>query len=155
MTVAFDGDEVVRLRAIFGRMSRVLSREVDTSGLTRTQLSVVASLARYGPLGMTELSDIEGINPTMLSRIVAKLDDAGLIRRVADPRDRRVARVEVTGQGRAVHETLRTDRARLLAQSLDSLTGEQIRRLREALEPLEALVAHAQPASRTHPGVQR
>jgi DNA-binding MarR family transcriptional regulator len=139
----FDEDEIVRLRTVFGKMSRLLNREVDTSGLSRTQLSVLSSVVRLGPLGLSELAEIEGVNPTMLSRIIAKLDERGLIRRIPDEQDRRAARVEVTEHGQAVQEMIRSDRARLLARSVDSLTPEQARALRAALEALEALATPA------------
>ena len=60
----------------------------DTStgeDLTPTQYSVLALVRVRGPLGLTELTELEGLNPTMLSRIVKVLDERGLIRRMPDP----------------------------------------------------------------------
>ena len=57
--------------------------------LTPTQYSVLALVRFRGPLGLTELTELEGLNPTMLSRVVKVLDERGLIRRMPDPGDLR------------------------------------------------------------------
>jgi len=91
-----DTDEVARLRIAVARTARWLERQSTAGELSRTQLSVLGTVARLGPLGLGRLAEIEGVNPTMLSRIVAKLDDAGLLHRTPDPAARRAAHVEVT-----------------------------------------------------------
>jgi DNA-binding MarR family transcriptional regulator len=60
---------------------------------------VLGIVAYRGSLGLAELTEIEGLNPTTLSRVVGKLDSFGLIRRLRDPEDFRAARVEVTPDG--------------------------------------------------------
>ena len=94
-----DADDVARLRIALARIARVLDRQSRGHTLTGTQASVLATAARLGPVRITELAEIEGINPTMLSRIVGKLEDAGLLHRRADPDDRRAALVEPTDRG--------------------------------------------------------
>ena len=81
-------EESARLRAVIGRLSRRLRPTVAGSQLTPSQTSVLFSVVRFGPIRLSELARIEGINPTMLSRIAAILADAGLISRAADPADR-------------------------------------------------------------------
>src|ERR1700733_9716759 len=84
-----DTEVVEGLRLALARISRRIDRQVAGEGLTRTQLSVLAAVAVHGPLGLGELAEFEGVNPTMLSRIVARLEQDGLIRRQVDPDDRR------------------------------------------------------------------
>jgi DNA-binding MarR family transcriptional regulator len=144
---SFSEEDVVRLRAVFGRMARVFSREVETGGMTRTQLSILASVVRRGPIGLGELAEIEGINPTMLSRIVGKLDQAGLIERSPDEADRRAARVTATREGRTVHARLLADRAQLLSDAVSRLSPDEAAKLFGALEAMESLVGHAQPVA--------
>ena len=69
-------------------------------GLTPSQASVLGIVTNRGPLGLTELTEIEGLNPTMLSRVVGKLDSFGLIQRLRDPDDFRAARVQVTSEAK-------------------------------------------------------
>jgi DNA-binding MarR family transcriptional regulator len=89
---------------------------------------------------MTELAEIEGVNPTMLSRVVAHLDERGLVRRRPDPDDRRAGLVEVTAQGRRTHDRLRAERGHVLAEGLLGLGPTQRAALEKALPALEALV---------------
>ena len=74
-------EQSARLRAVIGRLSRRLRPTVAGSGLTPSQISVLFTTVRLGPIGLSELAAIEGFNPTMLSRLTAQLCDAGLIRR--------------------------------------------------------------------------
>jgi DNA-binding MarR family transcriptional regulator len=88
-----DNDRVVL------RLARQLNAASREEGLTPTQASVLGITTARGPLSLAELTELEGINPTMLSRVVGKLDSFGLIRRLRDPDDFRAARVEVTPEG--------------------------------------------------------
>src|ERR1700712_3306798 len=92
---AIDAEQVARLRATIGRLARQMRASAADAGLTPTQMSVLNSVVRHGPLRLAELQVIESVNPTMLSRVVGKLEDAGLIERVVDPADRRVVTVAV------------------------------------------------------------
>jgi len=95
---------------------------------------------------ITELAEIEGINPTMMSRIVGKLEDAGLLHRRADPDDRRAALVEPTTAGRELQRHVREERTRLLAERLGALPTDHADGVLAALPHLEALAAAlAQP----------
>ena len=83
-----DAETPARLRAVVGKLSRRLNSLARGSGLTPSQLSALGVVARQGPLRLSELAEIESVNPTMLSRVVAALDEAGLVRRRTDPDDR-------------------------------------------------------------------
>src|SRR5579872_2805074 len=99
-------EDSARLRAAIGRLSRRLRPTVAGSGLTPSQTSVLFTLVRLGPLRLRELAQIEGLNPTMLSRIAAQLCEDGLISRSADPVDRRAAFVRATPAGRRIRERI-------------------------------------------------
>ena len=124
----------------------MLDRQSRGHVLTGTQASVLATAARLGPVRITDLAEVEGINPTMLSRIVGKLEDAGLLHRRADPDDRRAALVEPTEAGRELQRHVREERTRLLAERLGALPADHADGLLAALPHLEALAAAlAQP----------
>jgi DNA-binding MarR family transcriptional regulator len=140
VTVAdIDAEDVARLRIALARITRVLDRQSRGHTITGTQASVLATAARLGPLRITELSEFEGINPTMMSRIVGKLEDAGLLHRRADPDDRRAALVEPTTAGRELQRHVREERTRLLAEHLTALPACHTDGLLDALPHLEAL----------------
>jgi DNA-binding MarR family transcriptional regulator len=134
-----DAEDVARLRVALARIARALDRQSRGHALTRTQASVLGTAARLGPIRISELAEIEGVNPTMLSRIVAKLEEAGLLHRHPDPDDRRAALVEPTAEGRALQHRLRDERTRLLAEHLAGLPAEHADGLLAALPAIEAL----------------
>ena len=101
-----DNDTVIRLRRVVLKLARQLNAASREEGLTPTQASVLGITTMRGPLSLAELTEIEGINPTMLSRVIGKLDEYGLLKRLRDPDDFRAARVEVTPKGRAVYERI-------------------------------------------------
>lgn len=140
-----DPDDVARLRTVIGRLSRLLNASVSDVGLTPTQLAVLGSVVRRGPIGVGDLAEFEGINPTMLSRIVGKLGEADMIVRVADPDDGRAARVQVTRAGVQLHHRAQSQRTAVLSQRLRDATPAQIATLIAALPTLE-IVAGNHPA---------
>ncbi len=91
-----------------------------------------------GPLGLAELAGLEGLNPTMLSRVVRVLDDSGLIRRLPDPSDQFADRVQVTPDGELVHERIRDHRTRVLSDCLERLPPETAGLLLAAVPAMEA-----------------
>ena len=129
-----------RLRAAIGRLSRRLRPTVAGSGLTPSQISVLFTVVRLGPIGLSELAVMESLNATMLSRITAQLCDAGLIVREADPGDRRSAFVAATAAGKRMRERIHRERARALGAHVEQLDDEQREALWNALPVLEELV---------------
>ena len=85
------------------------------------------------------LAQEEGMNPTMLSRVVWRLEDAGLLARRPDPRDRRAALVDATPAGRKLHERIRAERADALSQLIEHLGVAEREDLDAALPVLEQL----------------
>jgi DNA-binding MarR family transcriptional regulator len=134
-----DEETVIRLRRAVSRLARQLNAASVGEGLTPTQASVLGIVTRCGPLGLTELTEIEGLNPTMLSRVVGKLDSFGLIRRLRDPDDFRAARVEVTPEGERANQRIAAQRAVILAERVADLPPEQEAALIAALPTLENL----------------
>lgn len=139
MVQRFPVEDISRLRVALARIARLVDRQVSGDGMTRTQLSVLGTAARLGDPGISELAEIEGLNPTMLSRLVGKLEVAGLVRRCPDADDRRAVRVQVTEAGVALHERLREQRTELFADRLEGLSAEHAADLLAALPAIESL----------------
>jgi DNA-binding MarR family transcriptional regulator len=134
-----DDELVARLRGVIGRLARQLNETSTGEGLTPTQYSVLGLVRYRGPLGLAELTSLEGLNPTMLSRVVRALDEEGLIRRLPDPSDLRAARAEITPRGEQVHERVREQRARVLSDCLGRLPRETAATLLAAVPAMEGL----------------
>jgi DNA-binding MarR family transcriptional regulator len=133
------GPEAARLRAALNRISRRLRPTKAGAGLTPTQISVLESISRLGPIRLSDLAAVEDVNPTMLSRVTKKLEEAGLILRHQHPGDGRAALLDLADRGRRVLERMRSERTDQLSIELDALDEVSRQRLVDALPVLEAL----------------
>jgi DNA-binding MarR family transcriptional regulator len=128
-----------RLRLAIGRLNRRI--RVDAAAvLPPLQTSVLVTLEEHEPLRLSELARREAVTPPTMSRVLAALDDAGLLVRTPDPQDARSALVELSAEGRAMIERLRTERTAVLAERLERLAPEHREALAAAVPALEALV---------------
>jgi DNA-binding MarR family transcriptional regulator len=136
-----DLDTAARLRAVIGKLSKRLrqtSAGAD-AGLTPTRISVLLAVVRQGPVRISELAGSEGINPTMLSRVIADLAEAELLQRVSDQGDRRAAWVKATEAGARLAERMRRERTDALNLALQGLPPADQRQIETAISALEGL----------------
>jgi DNA-binding MarR family transcriptional regulator len=132
-------DEVTRHRAAIiprGRWQRPTEAAAE---LTPTQISVLMTVVSRETVRLGDLAAIEGLNPTMLSRVLAVLVDRGLVKRVADPDDRRAALLASTASGRKVRERMRKERSAKLEPVLAALSDAERQSIVDALPALEQL----------------
>ncbi len=116
-----------RLRIAVARLSRRLRPTAAAGSLTTTEVDVLVAMDRRGPLRLSDLAGFAGLNPTMLSRLIPKLEEAGLMRRLVAEGDRRVCRVEVSAKGRRLLERIRSERNDALSRLLQQLDpGERV-----------------------------
>lgn len=137
--------DVTRLRVALARLSRWLRRH-DLAGLTPTQLAALATIGKTGPMRLGDLAAAEGIAPSTLTRLVTALEEAGYVRRLADPRDARASSLSITPHGQDALQRIRAQTTLMLTESLEGLTADQLAALAAALPVLEQL-AEAQPST--------
>ena len=133
-------DSAERLRRFVGRLSRSLRLAHVDDRLTPSQREALSTISRRGPLRLSELAANEGINPTMLSRIVTNLEAAKLVTRTNDDVDARVVHLAATQKGDALCNEIRNERTDTLMFALARLTPQEQKILTEALPVLESLV---------------
>jgi DNA-binding MarR family transcriptional regulator len=92
-----------------------------------------------GPLTLGTLATAEGVRPPTMTRIVAALEEAGLVTRTAGPRDRREILVEATDAGKQLLADGRTRRVQTFARQLDGLSPSELATLERAAEILDRL----------------
>src|ERR1700751_1343597 len=85
------------------------------SGLSLTAAATLATLERSGPSRLTWLAVREGVTQPAMTQLIARLEDAGLADRAADPADGRVVQVRITADGRAMLAGRRAVRAERVA----------------------------------------
>src|ERR1051326_8872038 len=81
---------------------RHVRRDDPESGLSAARLSALSVLVFGGPRTLGELAAAEHVRPATMTRIVQALEHDGLVRREADPADRRVSRLTATPRGERV-----------------------------------------------------
>lgn len=127
------------LRVSVMRLARRLRAERPDYGLSLTQTATLATVERHGPLTPREIADHEKVQPPSMTRILAGLEERGLITRIPHPSDGRQQLVSVTSEAK---ELLREDRRRReawLAVQLAQLTLEEREILRAAAPIIERI----------------
>jgi DNA-binding MarR family transcriptional regulator len=127
------------------------------SGLSLTAAATLATLERSGPCRLTWLATREGVTQPAMTQLIARLEDAGLVDRAADPADGRVVQVRITADGRAMLAGRRAVRAERVVALLDRLNPDEREALAAALPAMDALVnvERGEPALAGLAGVQR
>jgi DNA-binding MarR family transcriptional regulator len=140
-TAVGEGSELntARLRIAIARVSRRLRPTAAAGAMTPTEVDLLVAIDRHGPLRLSDLAGYAGLNPTMLSRLIPKLEVAGLMRRLVVEGDRRVCRVEITTKGRRLLERIRSERNDSLSRLLSDLDDTDRQTLASAVPILEAL----------------
>src|SRR5689334_9118912 len=119
-------------------------------GLSRTAAAPLATLERSGPRRLTGPALPEGVSQPAMTQLIARLQDAGLVRREADPADGRVVQVRLTDQGRDMLARRRAVRAERLAVILDQISPEYRASLGAALPAIDALASAQRDVTLTH-----
>jgi DNA-binding MarR family transcriptional regulator len=127
------------VRDVITRFNRRLRQARPVGELTITQLSALTSLELAGALTPRELADAERVQPPTMTKIVAKLEERGLIQRTPHPTDGRQVILAASETGRAVVAEHRRARDAWLAQRLATLTAEERETLCRASEILSRL----------------
>jgi DNA-binding MarR family transcriptional regulator len=137
-----------RLRIAVARMSRRLRPTAAAGALTATEVDMLLVAEKRGPVRMSDLAAFCGVNPTMLSRMVPKLEAAGLLERLPDAMDRRASRAQATERGRELAARVRSERDDVLSALIDELDEEDREALAAALPALERLAERLGGAAR-------
>ena len=111
-------------------------------------MSILLAVVNARAVRLSALAESEGINPTMLSRVVADLAQGGLVERISDEGDKRAAWVRTTAAGRRLAERMRRERTDAVKLALEGLTEEERRCIEAAVPALETLAENLHPGRR-------
>jgi DNA-binding MarR family transcriptional regulator len=117
---------------------RVRSQRVDQS-VTLTQLSAMGALFARGPMSAGELAACERVQPPSMTKVLAHLEERGLVRRDVHPTDRRQAIIAITDEGVALLDSERRSRDAWLAQRVSQLSAEELELLARVVPVLDKL----------------
>jgi DNA-binding MarR family transcriptional regulator len=128
-----------RLRLAVARTARRLRQEAG-GGLSPTLSAALATIDHHGPLTPSELADRERVKRPTATRLLATLEEGGLVARTSDPSDRRSSLIAITPEGRELMRTLRTRKDAYLVRRLAKLTADERATLAQAADLLERML---------------
>ena len=128
-------DLASRLRLDISRMARRLRQEAGAE-LSPSQTAALVTIERHGPLTPSELADREHVQRPTVTRVLARLEEAGLVDRAADPQDRRSCLVSISPGGSELLQAARARKDAFLARRIDALEPAD----REALDRAAAIL---------------
>jgi DNA-binding MarR family transcriptional regulator len=134
-----DDELATRLRLAITRLNRRL-RQQSLAGLSPAQASALGAIDRHGTPTLGELAAHEQVQPPTMTRIVAAMEAAGLLRRLADPADGRISRVQLTAEGRRTLSRIRSLKNAFLVKQLSGLGVAERTAALELVSFLEHLV---------------
>lgn len=139
-TTTLHAEAAARLRVAITRLQRQL-RQQTVGDLTLSQWSALVTVEMHGPMRIGDLADREGVSAPTATRLVATLEERGLVERETDTADRRSSYVSVTAAGAEQLDWARKVRTAKLAQRLATLDDDEVRRLLDVIPLLESLAA--------------
>jgi MarR family transcriptional regulator, transcriptional regulator for hemolysin len=120
------GETAHALRKAFGRRAASI-------GVTGAQWKVLFKLTLKPGLRQTDLADLLDIEPITLTRIIDRLQEAGLVERTPDPTDRRAWRLHVTEKAQPVVGKLRAIADEMTAEAFAGINPQDIEVMRHVL----------------------
>ncbi|MFI7705944.1 MarR family winged helix-turn-helix transcriptional regulator [Nonomuraea sp. NPDC049480] len=127
------------LRVSLARLTRRLRRQAAVHSLTPTQFATLAAVDRHPGITPGELAELEKVQPPSMTRVIAALEERGLVARTPHPTDRRQVSVTVTEAAEKLLKEERRRKEAWLTQRLKELSPEERSILRQAAPILEKL----------------
>ena len=128
-----------RLRLTIVRTARRLRQETGTD-LSPSLTAALSTIERHGPLTPGEVATRERIQRPTATRVLARLEEQGLIDRMPDVRDRRSSLLTASKAGRDLLAELRTRKTAFLAARIEDLDDEDRATLERAAALLEGML---------------
>lgn len=128
-------------------LDRRMDRDFPHPKPPDNQLALLRLARREGGITVREAADALLMKPNNVSAMVTPLVAAGLLERVPDPADRRIAHLHTTVEARRRGDEVDELRERHVAEALVGLTDEQVEAVSLALPHLAALTQRIHSAA--------
>lgn len=112
-----------------GRYNAAMERALKPLGLDQARWRALVVLAEDGPMSISAIAEAAVYKASTLSRIVDRLQRAGLVSVTMRASDNRVADVELTAAGRALYEQSRDAASRVFRRASEQLAPEEFAQL--------------------------
>jgi DNA-binding MarR family transcriptional regulator len=129
-----------RLRFAIARTARRMRQEAG-AGLSPSLVVTLSTIELHGPMTPSELAARERIQRPTATRLLARLEQEGLVARTPDPHDGRSSLVSTTPAARTLLDELRSRKSAYIARRLETLNAEDRAVLEQAADVLERMLA--------------
>jgi MarR family transcriptional regulator, transcriptional regulator for hemolysin len=109
----FENDLLILLSDVARHCRTYGNQLAQKHGMTLAQLMIVARLEREPDISQNELAAITELSPMTVARLVDRLEELGLVKRCADPKDRRMWRLRLMSASAPLVREIRSLRAKL------------------------------------------
>lgn len=133
------GTDAPDLRIAVMRLARRLRTERASDAMTPSQMAVLATLMREGPMTPGDLAVVERVQPPSMTRILQALQHQELVQRAPHPDDRRQVLFSVTEKAQAMVARDRERRDQWLLHRLEELSPEDLKAIETAIPILNRL----------------
>lgn len=121
------------------RLARTMRNQRVDISVSLTQLSALGALKKHGPMSAGELAAVERVQPPSMTKVIAQLEERGLVTREVHPTDKRQAIIAVTNPGCDLLLSEQRLRDAWLSHRLEALTDEERAALRAVAPILDKL----------------
>ncbi|MCG5451324.1 MULTISPECIES: MarR family winged helix-turn-helix transcriptional regulator [Micromonospora] len=146
-------DLAAAIDAAAGTLIAVLESAASRHQVPPTQLRVLTLICGRPETNVNGLAELLDVGPSSASRLCDRLEATGLLRRVADPRDRREVRLVPTAAALTLLGELAERRQRAVQAVLDRMPARKQHELLLALAGF-ARAATSAPEQHIDPAVQ-
>lgn len=146
MPARYTPETVGFLLVDIARMQRnEFDRRITDLGLTPAEARTLSNVARSGPVRQSVLAEHIGVEAMTLSACLDRLQDQGLVNRVADPSDRRAKLVDITAEAKPVLDVIFTASAAMRADMTAGIDPAKVEEFHRTLIAIRANLAAMRP----------
>ena len=128
-----------QLRLSGVRLNRRLRSQRTDETVSLTQISAMATLNRCGPMTPSELAASERVRPPSMTRVIAALEEEGMVSRRDHPTDGRQSIIELSPAGAELLAAEASAKERWLDKRLAELTETERVTLARATEIIDRM----------------
>jgi DNA-binding MarR family transcriptional regulator len=137
------------LMSLMMAMGRQMRQRLPGDAIDYSALPLLKLLTHQGPMRLSAMAQVLGLDASTVSRHARQLEDGGLLERTEDPDDRRASRLAVSEHGSDCLAKAFATRRRVIARALEGWSDEERDTLRVLLHRLVLdLTTHQDPAAR-------
>jgi len=145
MTSDLDNDLLVLIHDVARHMRTYSDQQAQKFGLTRAQMLILAHLQRKGDMTQNELAAVTEVTPMTIARLIDKLQELGLVKRCADPGDRRIWRLRLTPAAAPYLSKIKHLRSKLLDIATEGIAPSTLEAMIVGLHRVKENISSREP----------